>query len=193
MRLCAGRRLRFDAELAGGRRDLLGERDILHRQPFRGVGEQPHAHGRIADVDVRMMIRSLGERRRSRRTDARRSAKSPVRYSTEAPFTPARQSATPAADRNSLCGDGFHGSSVPLSSDSASGCASSPVDVRCWLSTAGSCPLECRTLRSILEAWDSSPRSANSWTSSRTSARSMCPRANCRRAHVVSKTKPSSR
>ena len=37
------------------------ERDVLRREPACGVGDERHAHRRIGDRDVGMMVRGLGE------------------------------------------------------------------------------------------------------------------------------------
>ena len=53
--------VRLDAELARGGRDLLRERHVFVREALRRVGEQSHAHSGVADVDVGVVVRGLGE------------------------------------------------------------------------------------------------------------------------------------
>ena len=90
----------FDAQIARGSRYLLGERDVLRREPARGVRDQRHADGRIGDCHVRMMVRGLGEFGDGREQPGARWRNCGSGTRRRAPPSPGRQSSTPDCARN---------------------------------------------------------------------------------------------
>ena len=53
--------VRCHAEVAGGGRDLPGEIDVTLAQPADVVRYQPHDHARVAQVNVGMVVGSVGQ------------------------------------------------------------------------------------------------------------------------------------